>query len=103
MRTVNKPWLGLLWLAFNAGGIALFFHFAVESWVDPELDLGPGTNGGEAVVWGMSAFPVFLFFLVANLVACLIAVWRRRGVIFVVLTLVAWIVSFYFDGIHHGT
>lgn len=103
MPRVNKLWLWLLWLAFNAAGIALFFDLAVKTWIEPELDNGPGTNGGAAVVWGMSALPVLLFFLVANLVACFIAARRRHGAIFVALTLVAWIASFYFDGIHHGT
>jgi hypothetical protein len=39
---------------------------------------------------------------VANLVASFTALRRGHGIIFVALTLVAWIAAFYFDGMHHG-
>jgi hypothetical protein len=96
---VNKWWL---WLALNAGGIALFFAFAVKTWIEPELANIPGASGGAAFVWGVSALPIFLLFVVANLVAAVIALRRRHGAVFVALTLVAWSAAFYFDGIHHG-
>lgn len=96
---VNRWWL---WLALNAGGIALFFALAVKTWIEPELANVPGASGGAALVWSLSALPVFLLFIVANLVAGFRA-WRgRQGAIFVSLMLVAWIAAFYFDGIHHG-
>jgi hypothetical protein len=97
--SINKWWL---WLALNAGGIALFFALAVKTWIEPQLANVPGTSGGAAFVWGVSALPVFLLFIVANLVAGFIALRRRHGAIFVALTLVAWIAAVYFDGIHHG-
>jgi hypothetical protein len=99
MARINKWWL---WLALNAGGIALFFTLAVKTWIEPELANGPGASGGAAFVWGLSALPVFLLFIVANLVAGFMALRRGHGAIFVALTLLAWIAAFYFDGIHHG-
>jgi hypothetical protein len=99
MVRVNKWWM---WLALNAAGIALFFALAVKTWIEPELANVPGASGGAAFVWGLSALPVFLLFIVANFVAGFIASRRRHGAIFVALTLVAWIAAFYFDGIHHG-
>jgi hypothetical protein len=105
MTRVDRWWL---WLALNAGGIALFFVLAVKTWIEPELANVPGASGGAFIVWGTTAFPLFVLFIAANLVLGFKALRelvfdkRRRGTIIVALTLVAWIAAFYFDGIHHG-
>ncbi len=100
MARVNKWWL---WLALNAAGIALFFALAVKTWIEPELANVPGASGGAAFVWGISALPIFLLFIVANFIAGFRALRRRHGAIFAALTLIAWFAAFYFDGIHHGS
>ena len=87
--------------------MGLFFALAVRTWIEPELANVPGASGGADIVWGVSALPVFLLFIAANLVLGFVALrqlasGRRQGAIFVAITLSAWMASFYFDGIHHG-
>ena len=98
-----------LWLLANLLGMGLFLHLAVPTWIEPELANEPGASGGEFIVWGTSALPVFLLFMLAHFTFGLIAYRERentgrwRGVLSVGVTLLCWIAVFLFDNAHHGT
>lgn len=97
-----------LWLGANLCGIAFFLALAVKTWIEPEVADVPGASGGESIVWGFSALPVFLVFMAAHFVAGFRAdreVANRnswRGTIFVLLTFCLWIAAFVVDNAHHG-
>ena len=86
----------------------MFFALAVKTWIEPDLANVPGPSGGAFFVWGITALPLFVLFVAANLVLGIkalreLAISRQwHGAIVVALALVAWIAAFYFDGIHHG-
>ena len=95
-----------LWFLINVIGIAVFFVFAVPTWVDPEDP--PGSNGGSAFVWGVGALPIFLLFLAAHIPMSFFglrdAFVRKnwRGTIFLAVTISCWAAAFLFDNLHHG-
>ncbi len=103
---IDRWWL---WVAANLIGIALFLHLAAKTWIEPELANEPGASGGgEAIVWFFSAFPVFLFFMLAHFASGLVAHRQRaqsgrwRGELLVSCTLLFWLAAFFIDNDHHG-
>ncbi len=104
----SKLGLRLACAIANLAGIVAFLRLASVTWIEPELKDFPGASGGAAIVWGLTALPVFLAFTLANLIWSAIEIrgalkthdWRP--LLFSVLTLAAWIVAFVFDGVHHG-
>ena len=103
--TFNHWWLCVV---ANLIGVALFLYLAVQTWIEPELADEPGASGGETIVWGLSALPVFLIFMLAH-VGLAIAVDQKRrrsgswrGDIFIGITFVAWVAIFLYDNAHHG-
>lgn len=104
MTIANRWWL---WVAVNVVGIICFFDLAVRSWIEPELANEPGASGGTAFYWAVTALPVFLLFTIANLALGLVAMrqlahGQRTGLVAVTVLLIAWLVSYYFDNLHHG-
>ena len=98
-----------LWLCANVIGMVLFLHFATKTWIEPELANEPGASGGEFMVWGLSALPIFLLFMLAHF-AFGLAAHRQfqtrgswRGETLVCFTLLCWIGVFLYDNAHHGT
>ncbi len=102
---VDRWWL---WVGANPIGVALFLRFAAQTWIEPELANEPGASGGASMVWGLSALPVFLIFMLAHFVVGFISGAQRqrsgswRGEIFVGITILCWIAAFLFDSAHHG-
>lgn len=92
----------------NLMGMAFFLHLAVQTWIEPELANKPGASGGEFIVWGISALPVFLIFMLAHFGFGIAAERNRsrngswRGDIFVGITFVGWAAVFLYDNAHHG-
>lgn len=107
MAAVLHRWS--LWLVANLLGIALFLHFAIPTWIEPELANEPGAGGGAFMVWGISALPILVLFLAAHVPFGLIAYRERettgswRGQMLVGATLFCWLVTFLYDNAHHGT
>jgi hypothetical protein len=105
IATLDRWWL---WVIANLIGAALFLHFAIQTWIEPELANEPGANGGEFMVWGLTALPIFLFSMLAHFLVGFLAHRQRgrtgswRGEIFVGVTLTCWIVLFFYDNAHHG-
>lgn len=97
-----------LWVLANLGGMALFLYLAVQTWIEPELANEPGAGGGAFMVWGLSALPVFLVFLLAHVGAGITADRHRRrsghwrGAIVAGITLAGWLALFCYDNAHHG-
>jgi hypothetical protein len=106
MKAMTDGWW--LWIAANVVGMALFLYLAVQTWIEPELANEPGANGGEFIVWGITALPVLLLFLLAHFGFGLLAFRQAqrsgswRGEIFVGATLICWIAVFLYDNAHHG-
>lgn len=106
MSIVLNRWA--LWLLGNLLGMALFLRLAMPTWIEPELANEPGAGGGEFIVWGMSALPVFLLFMVAHFIFGMVAHRERestgnwRGELIVGATLLCWLAVFLFDNAHHG-
>ncbi len=107
MRTTVDRWW--LWVIVNLIGMAAFLYFAVETWIEPELANEPGASGGEFMVWGVSALPIFLFFMLAHFgISVATGLERRRsgswrGEIFLGVTLWCWFAVFVYDNSHHGS
>jgi hypothetical protein len=105
MKALDRWWL---WLGTNLCGIALFLALAAKTWIEPELADVPGASGGEFIVWGSTALPIFLLFMAAHFVVGFSAhreladrkSWRGTTVL--LLTLGLWIAAFFFDNAHHG-
>jgi hypothetical protein len=103
--TLDRWWL---WVVANLLGLTLFVRFAARTWIEPELANEPGASGGEFMVWGLSALPILLLFILAHFAFGFVARGQRqrsgswRGEIFVGYTLLCWIAAFLFDNAHHG-
>jgi len=97
----------VLWVAANLAGIALFLCFAALSWVEPALAHVPGAKG-DLFLWFSMAAPVLGIFLVAHLVAfvlaCIIILQdaRARPFLVVLSTAGLWGWAAWFDALHHG-
>ena len=106
MGTTFDRWS--LWVVANLIGMASFLHLAGQTWIEPELTNEPGAGGGEFIVWGTSALPVFLIFMLAHFGFGVAADQKRRrsggwrGNIFVGITFVGWVAIFLYDNAHHG-
>ena len=68
----------LVWLAANAAAAAAYLLVASVAWTEPEVRDIPGASGGGAVIWVLTAVPLFLLTTVANLIVVAWA-WRRRS------------------------
>ncbi len=96
-------------LALNATGIFAYLSFAKPCWIEPELADFPGASGGASIIWGLTAFPILLLFLLLNSLWVLvigIAYLRHRGTAIqpaLWLALVLWGVAIYVDFSHHGS
>ena len=92
----------------NLIGMAVFLHFAVQTWIEPQLANEPGARGGEFIVWGVSALPDFVLFMLAHFGFAIAADHNRRrtgswrGAIFLGTTFVCWLAFFFYDNAHHG-
>jgi hypothetical protein len=97
-----------LWLLANAVGITIFLVLASQAWIEPELAKVPGAGGGDFMIWGMSALPVMLIFVLAHLAVGVAALKRlienRRwgGVGLLAVTTVAWVIAAFVDNAHHA-
>ena len=106
MLTIIDRWW--IWVIANLIGMALFLHLAVQTWIEPELANEPGAGGGEGIVWGTSALPIFLLFMLAHFIFSLVAHRQLersgswRGEVFVGITFLCWVAVFFFDNAHHG-
>jgi apolipoprotein N-acyltransferase len=95
-------------MLINMAGMILFLPIASSFWIEPELTDVPGASGGAAVGWAVFAAPVFLGFVLANILWLGLALWtdcphRRAGpIIAVMLTLASWMAVYLFDNMHHG-
>ena len=92
------------WVLANALGIATFLAFASRAWIESELAKEPGASAGDFIVWGVSALPVLVIFIVAHL---FVGGWalpkmRRDWTWVLALTANCWIVAALFDNAHHG-
>jgi len=105
LAKIDRWWL---WMVANLIGMALFLECAVKTWVQPELVNEPGVNSGEGIIWGLTALPILLVFVLAHFVFGIVAHRQRerngswRGEMFVGSTLVIWVAVFFFDNAHHG-
>lgn len=106
MTFENRGWLR--WLAANFIGIGLFLYFAIQTWIEPELADMSGANGGSFIVWGITALPIFVLFMLAHIIAGFRAIKQFttkrdwRGAMFTAATLLLWTGAILFDNAHHG-
>lgn len=104
--TFDRWWL---WVLANLLGMALFLHLAVPTWIEAELVNEPVASGGESIVWGLSAFPVFLIFMLIHFGFGIATDQEQRrsgswrGEICVGVTFVGWVALFFYDNAHHGS
>lgn len=96
------------WLLANVAVAGAFLGVASFSWIEPELAEYPGASGGAAVVWFMTAVPVFLASGIGNL--CMLAwgaVRRHRAGAWPFgagawLIPLLWLAVFFLDNSRHG-
>lgn len=102
---IDRWWM---WVVANLIGMALFLDLAVKTWIEPDLANEPGANVGDGIVWGLTALPILLLFMVAHFIFGVVAHRQRerigswRGEMFVGSTLVIWVAIFIVDNAHHG-
>jgi len=94
----------LWWGLANALGIAAFLAFAAQAWIEPELANESGASAGNFILWGVSALPILVIFLLAHLIVAgwALAQKRRERMWVLALTATCWIVVAMFDNAHHG-
>ena len=98
-----------LWAIANGAGVFAFLTSAYPTWIEPELKDYPGASGGSAIIWGLTTFPVFLVFFLTNLIWAFRAAYEalrgsdRLPITHASVTLIVWIVAFFFDNSHHGS
>lgn len=92
------------WVLANATGIAAFLAFASREWIEPEIANEPGAGGGDLFVWGLTALPIMILFVVAHLIVGGIALtkMRRDWASPFILTTGCWIAVVIFDNAHHA-
>ena len=92
------------WFLANVFGIGAFLAFASKAWIEPELANQPGASAGDFIVWGISALPILVIFIIAHIVVGGLAVTKLRldWALPLVLTTVSWIAAAIFDNMHHG-
>jgi hypothetical protein len=72
MGTSNRQrwWIvanALAWLVTNTLGAIAYLWLASKTWIEPQLRGEVVGRAGDALVWGTTALPVALIFLLANL------------------------------------
>lgn len=91
------------WVLANTLGIAAFLTFASKTWIEPELANEAGASAGSFIVWGFSALPILVVFLLAHAIIGIIALRGKRGwALPIALTSACWIAAAVFDNFHHG-
>jgi hypothetical protein len=90
------------WVPLNVAGMAVFLRLASALWVWPGDEGMPG-GPGDAFYWLFMLVPILITFLVANMIALVLA-WRRTSGrarhIMVAICLgiaVAWVGAIAFD------
>ena len=56
------------WLVANVLGAAAYVWLSSWTWLEPELRGEDVARDGDAIVWSMTALPVFVCFMVADFV-----------------------------------
>lgn len=62
------------WLLANLAGAMGYLWLASRTWIEPELRGEDVARGGDAIIWGMTALPVLITFVIANFIGS----WRRH-------------------------
>ena len=91
----------------NICGALAYLYCASEVWADPQLANIPGAGAGDPIIWGLSALPILLLFLMMNVLFLLWVLFssvrrRKLRLSFVyAATPVAWVGILYIDYSHH--
>ena len=99
--------------ALNVIGVIAYVLSSTQGWVEPEAANIPGAAGGGALLWGMTALPTLLAFIVIDVlwlifesVVCLTRRKGRLGLVYLVIPVVViplmWAIAIYIDFSHHG-
>jgi len=94
---------GVVLSAVNVIGAALYLRFASFAWRDPqEKALGIPLAGGDVMIWGLTAFPILVFFALMAVVWGIWLIRKRdtRQTRFWTSTMAMWIVVLWFDSVH---
>ena len=65
------------WTIGNVIAASAFLHLASWSWLEPNLRNEEAARGGDALVWTLSAFPVLMLALLANVAWLSLAALER--------------------------
>ena len=102
-RSGRSAW----WIAGNIVAILLYLYLSSRTWLEPEFRGEDVATGGDAVVWALSALPVFVVAVVANLAVVVWgAVYRRRHGQWPFTSrswaiVAAWFAAYVIDVYHH--
>ena len=85
------------WLAANALGAMAYLWLSSRTWIEPELRGESVGRAGAAVVWFDTALPVFIGFVIADLVWFLRGARRGQSRQPVMLVAILWVVVIVVD------
>src|SRR4051812_27578442 len=95
-------------LVLNGIGVITYLVFASHCWIEPELADFPGASGGAPIVWGLTALPLLLVFLVLDSIWASflgVAYFRRTTTAIhpaLLLVPITWGIAIYIDFSRHG-
>jgi len=77
----------------NALGAIVYLWLSSRTWIEPELRGESVARSGDAVVWFTTALPVFIGFIIANLVWFIRRARQDRGRQPMLLAAFMWVVA----------
>ena len=91
----------ILALAASAVGIYFYLRNASLSWAIPEeAGLDPALSG-VSLVWGISALPIMIVFILLHIAFYVYSVSKKSGRVPVVISSLCWLCAITFDFYHH--
>lgn len=95
-------------LLINTIGVVAYLYFSPLGWVEPQVADIPGAVGGGAMLWGLTALPIFLLCQLINVGAGITSLisrmrwgdWTLSWPVWILVPI--WIGAVAFDVSHHG-
>ena len=101
--------VGSVIILANVFGVIIYLYLSVPLWAPDSLANTSGAGVGTPIIWGLTALPVLLFFMLVNLIIIIgaLVVYIKSQTRILQLSYipipVAWFIVIYLDFSHHWT